>query len=174
MFCSGFLCLKLSVNILFYVRVIFLILPYSVVFFFVYKSLPFFLWCMTVRNADFFFSPDNSFFEKDNFNVYNNKTCKRIEFRLLSVQASGSSASSPCTRRTMASPCGAGGAGGRTGHFPCGRGAQDPPALREEEEETLSPQVGPFPGFSPGSPPARSWRGVALPPPKRLRCINGI
>lgn len=57
-----FLCLKLSVNILFYVRVIFLILPYSVVFFFVYsqygtlyKSLPFFLWCMTVRNADFFF-----------------------------------------------------------------------------------------------------------------------
>lgn len=31
-----FLCLKLSVNILFSVRVIFLILPYSVVFFFVY------------------------------------------------------------------------------------------------------------------------------------------
>ena len=57
-----FLMSKLSVNILFYVWVRILILPYSVVFFFVYfqygtwyESLPFFLWCMTVRDADFFF-----------------------------------------------------------------------------------------------------------------------
>lgn len=43
----------------------------------------FFLWCMTVRDTDFFFLI-NSFFEKDNFNVYNNKICKWTELGLLS------------------------------------------------------------------------------------------
>lgn len=119
---------------------------------------------MTVRNADFFFSPDNSFFEKDNFNVYNNKTCKRIEFRLLSVQASGSSASSPCTRRTMASPCGAGGAGGRTGHFPCGRASAGPAGSAGGRGGDPEPPGWSLPGFFPRQPPSPLLARQRSPP----------
>lgn len=106
LFC--FLCLKLSVNILFYVRVIFLILPYPVVFFFVYfqygtlyKSLPFFLWCMTVRDAEFFFLITLSL-RKTILMFTTIKPCKRIEFRLLSVEARSTNTTIRCRKRKEA------------------------------------------------------------------------
>lgn len=88
-FCFCFLCLKLSVNILFYVWVRILILPYSVVFSLYISStaheMSHCLFFYGVRQLEMLiFFLINSFFKKDNFNVYNNKPRKWTELCLIS------------------------------------------------------------------------------------------